>query len=178
MTLEDAEHECFVFTVGSQDTSAALISAFVDYILQDPSAYTKLLAEIDGFERNGQISSPVVSYEETAKMPYFLACVQETLRLSPSVSMILPRYVPSGGLFIDGIWLSEGTEVAANPYVVHRNRDVFGMDADVFRPERWLEDPARVRQMNKYFFAFGYGSRRCLGKNLALFEAQKFCVQV
>lgn len=176
--IEEAEHECFILTVGSQDTSAAFISAFLNYVLQNHDVYVDIMAELETAEQAGQLSSPVVRYEETVKLPYFTACVQETLRLSPSVSMILPRYTPKGGMFIGGMWVPEGTELAANPYVIHRSRQIFGDDADRFRPNRWLENPDVVKRMNKYFFAFGYGSRRCLGKNIALFEAQKFCIQV
>ena len=178
MSLEDAEHECFVLTVGSQDTSAAFISAFVNYILQSPHAHSKILAEMESFDRQGLLSTPVVRYDETTQMPFFMACVYETLRLSPSVSMILPRYAPKGGIFINEIWVSEKTELAANPFVIHRNPLVFGPDAHVFRPERWLADPAQVQLFHKYFFAFGYGSRKCLGRNIALFESQKFIAQV
>ena len=120
----------------------------------------------------------MVRYDETVDMPYFMACVRETVRLSPSVSMILPRHAPTGGMYIGETWVSDHTEIAANPFVVHRNKEIFGPAAGVFRPERWLGNPDEVRLMHKYSFAFGYGSRRCLSKNIALFEAQKFCVQV
>lgn len=178
MTLEEAEHECFILTVGSQDTSAAFISAFINYIIQDSNVYSKLLAEINTFQNAGSLSSPVVSYDETVAMPYFMACCRETLRLSPSVSMVLPRFAPEAGMNICGVHLSNKTELAANPYVLHRDKSIFAIDAVSFRPERWLENPARARQMAKYSLSFGYGSRRCLGKNIALFESQKFCLQV
>lgn len=178
LSIEEVEHECFILTVGSQDTSAAFMSALINYILQDRTIHSKLVAEIALFHQGGHLSSPVVRYDETVEMPYFMACVYETLRLSPSVSMILPRYAPPGGVFIGRTWVSGKTEIAANPYVLHRNTEIFGLDADKFRPERWLGDPEQVRLMHKYFFAFGYGSRRCLGKNIAMFESQKFCVQV
>ena len=176
-TLEEAEHQCFILTVGSQDTSAAFISAFLHYILTHEQAYRRLVEEIDAFDRSGRLSQPV-TYEETEHMPYFLACVKEALRLSPSVSMILPRYAPEGGMYLGDTWVPESVEVAANPYVIHRDRGIYGEDAEEFRPERWMEHPAKIQLMKKYFLAFGYGSRRCLGKNIALFESQKFIIQV
>ena len=178
LSLEDAERECFLLTVGGQDTSPAFICAFVDYILRTPGIYSKLSEEIRDHEQHNKLSNPVVKFEETSKLPYFMACVQETLRLSPSASLLLPRYAPKGGISLGGYWVPEHTEIAANPYVIHRNKHVFGEDAKDFRPERWLEDPSRARQMNKYQFAFGYGSRKCLGKNIAMFTSQKFCLQV
>lgn len=111
-------------------------------------------------------------------MPYFMACVRETLRLSPSVSMLLPRYVSPGGMYIGKTWVPDGTEISASPFVLHRDKQLFGDDAELFNPERWLGDVERVRLMQKYFFAFGYGSRKCIGRHLAMFEAQKFCMQV
>lgn len=178
MSLQDAEAQCFILTVGSQDTSAAFISSFFHHILESPNINHKLTEEIASFEQSDRLSKPVVTYNETTQMTYFMACVYETLRYSPSVSMLLPRYAPSGGMFINDTWVSEQTEIAANPYVIHRNKEIFGADADIFRPERWLEDPRQARLMHKYALWFGYGSRQCLGKNIALFESQKFCVQV
>lgn len=178
MSLEEAERQCFILTVGSQDTSAAFMSALVGHILGDPRIGSKLLDEISLFERSGKLSSPIVTYDETVEMQYFMACVYETLRLSPSVSMILPRYAPAGGMQLKGTWISERAEIAANPYVIHRNAEIFGSDADTYRPERWLENPEQVRLMHKFSFWFGYGSRKCLGRYIALFESQKFIVQV
>ena len=178
MSLQEAERQCFILTVGSQDTSAAFISAFINFLLEFPEACSKLLDEISLFEREGKLSSPIVTYEETVGMRYFMACIHETLRLSPPVSMILPRYAPPGGMCLYGIWISDRTEIAANPYVVHRNTEVFGPDANTFHPGRWLGDQEHVQRMHKLALWFGYGSRKCLGRNIALFESQKFIVQV
>ncbi|KAL8989548.1 MAG: hypothetical protein Q9177_001584 [Variospora cf. flavescens] len=178
ISLQAAEYECFVFTVGAQDTTAAFMSAFVDHVLRNPAVKQRLLEEIDNFDGRGRLSFPVVRYEETTAMPYFMACCQEVLRVSPSVSMILPRYVSPGGIAVGDVTVQDHVEISANPFVIHRSQNVFGQDADAFNPDRWLDDPERVRTMKKYFFAFGYGSRKCIGKNLAVFEAQKFFVQV
>ena len=40
-----------------------------------------------------------------------------------------------------------------NSWVAHANTDVFGVDASVFRPERWLVDKDRYNAMDRNFFA-------------------------
>jgi cytochrome P450 len=111
-------------------------------------------------------------------MPYFKACVKEASRFAPSTPFLLPRYVDQNGMNLKGRWAAPGVEVAANPYVIHRDREVFGMDADEFRPERWLEDEERTRIMEKYILSWGYGTRTCLGKNIAQLQVQKMVIQV
>jgi cytochrome P450 len=41
-------------------------------------------------------------------------------------------------------------EVAVISWVLHRDRAIFGDDAESYRPERWLEPGAK--EMNRYMF--------------------------
>ena len=76
------------------------------------------------------------------------------------------------------VYVPEGTEMVANPYVIHRDKGVFGEDAFEFNPDRWLESEERSREMNKYLMTWGYGARQCLGKNVAQLMTQKLCLEV
>ena len=107
-----------------------------------------------------------------------MACIQETIRFTPSIPIILPRYVSKGGVSLDGIWIPEGTEIGANPFVINHDSAVFGADSGIFRPERWLQDPEKVKLMEKTIFTFGFGARECLGSRFARFESQKLTLQV
>ena len=87
------------------------------------------------------------------------------MRLHPSVGLTMPRVVPAGGTTISGFYFPEGFRVGINGAVVQYDTDVFGPDAEVFRPERWLEgDSAR---MEKTMLVFGAGGRTCIGKNVS-----------
>jgi cytochrome P450 len=70
-------------------------------------------------------------------------------------------------------------------WTVHRDESVFGPETDKFRPERWLENTERAKNMDRYNLAFGHGARICVGKvissqcsgsnekNISLMEMQK-----
>jgi len=109
------------------------------------------------------------------------------MRLHPAVCMPLERYVPASGITLpDGSLLPPGTAVGINPYIIGRNRKLWGDDADEFRPERWLQAADetesayenRLRAMKAAELAFGAGARMCTGKNLALVEVYKITATV
>lgn len=74
-----------------------------------------------------------------------------------------------------------GTTVGMNPYVINRNKDIFGPDADDFIPDRWLqqkgethaEHQERMRLWNASDLTFGGGSKICLGRHLSQMEVYK-----
>ncbi|KAK5637155.1 hypothetical protein RRF57_012867 [Xylaria bambusicola] len=141
---------------------------------------TRLLApEIRNRRRRGRRHDPG-HWEHRmaagAESPYFQACLKEAMRLRPAVGLNITRYAPSpDGVEIDGRHYPAGTRLAVNGWVLHRDTEVFGQDAEFFRPERWLEDEENARVMERYMFQFGGGAHVCIGRNLALLEINKVC---
>ena len=119
------------------DTTAISLRAIFYYICRTPSAHRKLLAEIDQADRDGRLSDPV-TFAEAQELKYFQAVVKEALRMHPAVGFLLERVVPRGGAEVGGTWLAGGTVVGINPWVVARDKEVYGEDSEEFRPERWL----------------------------------------
>ena len=77
--------------------------------------------------------------------------MKEAMRCHPGVSYPLERVVPAGGAEFCGVHIKEGTVVGINPAVIHRDRTIFGDDADEFRPERWLgPDEERIKYMDRH----------------------------
>ena len=71
--------------------------------------------------------------------------------------MGLPRIVPEGGLTIGDKYFPSNTVLSVPSYTIHRDKAVWGDDADVFRPERWFERDQAA--MQKTFNPFSYGPR-------------------
>ncbi|KAL8940607.1 MAG: hypothetical protein Q9216_002720 [Gyalolechia sp. 2 TL-2023] len=178
MTADDLKAEYITFTAATLDGVAAFISPFIDNMIQNPDVLRRVQEEIDLAQACGKISHPVVTYDETTRLPYFMACIMETLRRDAPAQTILPRIISKGGLWYDGAFIPEGTEMGASPYIIHRNPRIFGDDPFAFKPERWLESTGRSALMEKYGMWWGYGGRECIGKNYAMIEMQKLCVEI
>jgi len=58
---------------------------------------------------------------------------------------------------------------------MHRRPDIFGADADNFRPERWLEPGFRPGWA---YVPFSGGPRVCIGQNFALTEVMYVVVRI
>ncbi|KAK5723190.1 hypothetical protein LTR17_013910 [Elasticomyces elasticus] len=112
-------------------------------------------------------------------MPYLQAVIKEALRVHPAVGQPLSRLVPPGGAEIAGRYFPADASVGINPWVLHRNCDIFGPDAAAFRPERCLDgDRRKLTLMDQAFFSFGFGARTCIGKHISLLEMSKVLPQV
>jgi cytochrome P450 len=82
------------------------------------------------------------------------AVMKEAMRMHPAVGFPLERFVPTGGAEICGKQLLPGTNVSISAPVIHMDKDVFGKDAEIFRPERWLEASSdQLKLMDRSFFA-------------------------
>ncbi|KAF5985494.1 putative alpha-galactosidase C precursor [Fusarium bulbicola] len=142
---------CLINMIAGSDTTAISLSAVLYYLLKNPSCVDKLREEVDTFTANGQLST-YVTYKESQGMPYLQAVIKEALRLHPATGLPLERVVPKDGATISGRFFPEGAVVGINTWVAHRDRSVFGQDADSFSPERWLQDDEeRAALMNRFW---------------------------
>ncbi|KAL4865772.1 hypothetical protein BDV12DRAFT_187949 [Aspergillus spectabilis] len=173
LSMEYIKAEILLVLLAGADTTGTVFQAMIHYLLTHPALYERMMEEVDAAVREGLISDDLPQYAQILEnLPFFVACVRETLRMCPPAPNIFPRYVSEPGLDLYGKVAPAGTEVSGNPWIMHRDEKVFGKDAEVFNPDRWM-DPERAKLMNKYLFTFGYGARVCLGKDIAMMELFK-----
>jgi cytochrome P450 len=120
--------------------------------LTAPRVYAALKSEIDVALADGTIPpTGNIEWTQSQNLPYFQACLKEAMRLRPAVGLNITRYAPApDGVEIDGRHYPAGTRLAVNGWVLHRDKAIFGSDAEFFRPERWLEDEENSRVMERY----------------------------
>jgi cytochrome P450 len=81
----------------------------------------------------------------------------------------MQRHAPQGGIELAGKYIPAGYRIGMNPAVVHYDKNVFGQDSDVYRPERWLVSTEEWKAMDRNMLIFGAGTRTCIGKNVRTF---------
>lgn len=158
------------FGAGHETMTSTLISTFA-MLGAHPDAQRRAAHEIRR-TCSGPVDVVAVAYDDAVRLlPLTQASVREAQRLHPVIGMALPRRVPKGGMAVHGLSLPPGTTVGCNPVSLHRSRDIFGDDAEVFRPQRWLGgeggEEGDVRAMERYNLIWGGGARTCPGRHLA-----------
>lgn len=176
---------CASLIIAGSDSTAISLSGVFYYLLKNPRVYKRLQAEIDAADAAGELESSkdttgagdVVPFTAANKLQYLDAVVSETFRMHPAAGILLERVTPPQGATICGEFIPGGVVVGCNAWVLHQDKETFGQDADLYRPERWLEsegaDPANIAKMKSSMFHFGAGLRTCIGKNISLMETYK-----
>lgn len=105
---------------------------------------------------------------------YLRACVDETMRMSPSVGSSLAREVQQGGAMVDGEHIPAGCDVGVPIYSIQHSADYFS-NPFTFSPERWLVGEGDTTQesvalASSAYVPFSSGPRGCIGKGMALTE--------
>lgn len=131
------------------DSTASTMQSFSWHVLRDAAIYAKLRRELDEATAAGKLSE-MPQWNEVQALPYFQACLKEAMRIRPAVGLNITRLVPPEGAEVEDQFLPSGTRIALNGWVLHRNKEIFGNDPEIFRPERWLEGDAKT--MEKFMF--------------------------
>ncbi|KAI1140433.1 cytochrome P450 [Hypoxylon sp. FL0543] len=165
--------------IAGSDTTATAIRGTMLCLLTSPFAFFKLREEIDSAIAEGRVSSPI-KLDEAKGLEYLQAVIYEGLRINIPFSGLTMKEVPPEGDTINGKFIPGGTRVAHNFLSVQRSTAIFGPDADLFRPERWIGiEPEKHREMTQTVeLVFGYGRFGCSGKNVAFMELNKVYVEL
>ncbi|KAK8102363.1 cytochrome P450 [Apiospora sp. TS-2023a] len=158
-----------VLIIAGSETTGTALSGLFFYLARNPSAYEALAREV----RTAFPNESGISFRSTAPLEYLGACIDEALRVCPPATETLPRISP--GDFVNGQYIPRGTRISVYPWATFRDPRNFS-EPDTFLPQRWLS-PAHPLYEERFsddnrdaFKPFSFGSRDCLGKNLAYAE--------
>ncbi|KAF2770515.1 putative P450 monooxygenase [Teratosphaeria nubilosa] len=189
LTQAELESETLTQITAGSDSTASALRIILHFVSTTPLVLSRLLAEAESAIAAGKISRPVIRDSEARQLPYLQACIKEGLRIYPPVTGLMAKKVPDGGCMIevDGVekFVPEGTQIGWNSWGMMREEEVFGTDAEIFRPERWLlrdgseTEMARITRMTETVtLCFGSGRFGCLGRGVAVMELNKAVIEV
>jgi cytochrome P450 family 110 len=157
MTEVELRDELITLLLAGHETTATALTWAVYWIGQNPTVKEKLLAELNAWSENPDLSL-------IARLPYLNAVCAEALRLYPVAILVSPRIVKEHFNALDYSF-DAGTMLAPCIYLTHQRKDLYP-EPRQFRPERFLE-----RQFSpSEYFPFGGSNRRCIGAAFAMME--------
>ncbi|KAJ5924871.1 hypothetical protein N7466_009058 [Penicillium verhagenii] len=162
--------------LAGRDTTASLLSNLFFMLAKNPTIWEKIRQEISFLQGRAP------TYEELRSLKYVHCCMNESLRLHPVVprnerKAVRDTVLPLGG-GKDGLsptFVPKGTFVTYCVYAMHRRTDIYGDDAEYFRPERWEDGKLQPRWG---YLPFNGGPRICIGQRYALTEAAYVIVRM
>jgi cytochrome P450 len=152
--------------LAGRDTTASLLTNAWFILSKRPDIWAKLQAEV------AQLKGAQPTFEQLKDMKYLKAVLNESLRLHPVVpansrEATEDTVLPVGG-GPDGnapLFIKKGQLVGWSVWAMHRRKDLYGEDAEEFRPERWLDDPVTGKKGLRpgwEYLPFNGGPRICL----------------
>ncbi|KAE9392893.1 cytochrome P450 [Gymnopus androsaceus JB14] len=186
--LDDNEvlSQMSTLTFAAMDTTSSAMARLLHLLSNHPEVQDKLRQELTEAKR--QKDGQEFSYDELVALPYLDAVCRETLRLYPPASTplrvtrqdaVIPLSKPITGL--DGtemheIAIPKGTSILVSILNANRNADLWGKDANEWKPERWLAPlpdtlvKARIPGVYSHLMTFIGGGRSCIGFKFSQLE--------
>jgi len=165
--------------LAGRDTTASLLSWLMHELIRHPEVFQKLRSTI--IDEFGTYDDPQnITFSTLKSCTYLQHCLNETLRLWTVVPGNSRRAnkittLPKGG-GPDGespVIIPAHSEVNYSVHVMHRRKDLWGPDAEEFKPERF-----QGRKPGWEFLPFNGGPRICIGQQFALTEASYVVVRL
>ncbi|KAJ6604941.1 cytochrome P450 [Mycena sp. CBHHK59/15] len=143
VTPDELAEQIRVILLGGQDTSADALAWCLYELAKDPGYQQKLRAEIQTHRTNAE--GRHLDYDA---MPLLNAMLKETLRFYPAAPY-LERVASQDSIAFLPIEKGQFVAVAIASY--QRLESLWGLDADQFKPSRWLEgSPCKGQALGPY----------------------------
>ncbi|KAI9150093.1 n-alkane-inducible cytochrome P450 [Paramyrothecium foliicola] len=165
--------------LAGRDTTACCLSWTFHLLLRHERVLQRLRKEIKEFL--GDEKRP--NRDQLRRISYLSLVIKESLRLYPPVPLnareaLQDTILPAGGgqLGDRPILVRKGEVVVFSQYINSRRKNIYGPDANDFRPERWESN--ELNGIGWAYFPFNGGPRQCLGEDYALMQVSYTIVRL
>ncbi|KAJ7956143.1 Cytochrome P450 [Quillaja saponaria] len=148
--------------VGGSDTSSTALEWAFEELMKSPVAMKKAQEEV---RRVVGIKSKVEE-SDMNQMKYLKCVLKETLRLHPSLPLLIPRETLSSVKF-GGYDIPQKTRVFVNSWAIQRDPEIWERPEE-FLPERFENSQVDFKGQDFEFIPFGSGRRGCPGMSFGI----------
>ena len=161
--LTDAEVKSInvSFVSGGFETLATSGLACLAYLSTEHGQTLQESSYADILAHHGSIENAWTECLLAEKSPYVAALVREGLRYYAPLPLLNPRQTTKSFSWRTTT-IPAGLSIHMNAQSINHDKAAYGPDADIFRPERWLEPENNTLKPGPiYQYSFGAGSRMC-----------------
>lgn len=160
-------YQIITFIIAGHETTSGLLSFALYFLLHHPAVLAKAYEEVDRVLGPDPQVRP--TFEKVNHLQYIGQILKESLRIWPTAPLF--AVYPYTETTIGGKYLVDSTqEWSVLIPMLHRERSIWGDDAEEFKPERFNREAEASLPANAYK-PFGNGQRACIGRQFAIQEA-------
>jgi cytochrome P450/NADPH-cytochrome P450 reductase len=160
-------YQVITFLIAGHETTSGLLAFAIYALLNNPEVLAKAYEEVDRVFGHDLSIKP--AYSQVNRLNYITQILKETLRLWPTAPAFM--LYPYETTMIGGKYRIKRTDtINVLLPMLHRDKSIWGEDAEVFYPDNFTAEAEARRPANAYK-PFGNGQRACIGRQFALQEA-------
>ncbi|KAM3213166.1 hypothetical protein ACQJBY_065900 [Aegilops geniculata] len=164
LSTEEMVGECRTFLAAGYETSANLITWAMFLLASNPWWQEMVREEVVREYPAHQLPSA----EAPGKLKLLNMFLLETLRLYGPVPFVQRKTALD--TIVAHMKVPKGTMITIPLMMLHRDKEVWGPDADEFNPMRFQNGFSSATKKSPVLLAFSFGPRVCAGQNFAMVE--------
>ncbi|XP_062215512.1 cytochrome P450 709B2-like [Phragmites australis] len=165
LSIDEIIHECKMFFFAGHDTTSLLLTWTVFLLSVYPEWQERLRKEV-----LRELGREYPSADALSKLKEMTMVLLETLRLYCPPLFMQRKTVTD--MTVGAIKLPKGTAIVIPIPIMHRDKEVWGDNANEFNPLRFQNGITRAAKVPHALLAFSIGPRSCIGQNFAMLEAK------
>lgn len=158
ISLENLQHQIFSFVGAGYETTGNASAHCILFLALHPEIQEKAYREILSIYPN---KNSVVDSKSLLELDYLDRVIKESLRLAPAAPNI-GREALADFELSPGRVAKKGTIFCVDIVRLHRQKHLWGEDADEFNPDRFLHE--NFADKKQFYIPFSAGKRNCIGK--------------
>ncbi|MED6143435.1 hypothetical protein PIB30_006009 [Stylosanthes scabra] len=167
LTEREVVDECKTFFFGGHETTALAITWTLMLLALHPHWQIQLRHEIFQLLPHHN-NNPFLHINLLSRLKKMQWVMNEALRLYPPAPNVQRQ--AREDIQIEGLMVPKGTNMWIDVVAMHHDKELWGEDANEFKPERFMEDVNGGCKHKMGYLPFGFGGRMCVGRNLTFME--------